>query len=82
MDGYGERVWYSPQLQSHPSAVDEGLEEGLVVGDGLQDVAVVGDVADGPLAQSGAAQSEDVAGRSEAHTHTLIEDTNKIKLNL
>ena len=32
------------------------------MGDGLQDVAVRCDVADGPLAEPGAAQSEDVAG--------------------
>lgn len=50
--------WYS---QSLPVSVNEGLEEGLVVGDGLQDVPVVGDVANGPLAQSCAALSEDVA---------------------
>ena len=48
--------------QSLPVAVDESLEQRLVVGDGLQDVAVRCDVADGPLAQPGAAQSEDVAG--------------------
>ena len=46
--------------QSFPEAVDEGLEEGLVVGDGLQDVAVRRHVPDGPLAEPRAAQPEDV----------------------
>lgn len=55
--------------QSFPEAVDEGLEEGLVVGDGLQDVPICSDVADGPLAQPGAAQPEDVAVE---HTHTQM----------
>lgn len=54
--------------QSFPEAVDEGLEEGLVVGDGLQDVPICSDVADGPLAQSRAAQPEDVAVE-HPHTH-------------
>ena len=41
--------------QSFPEAVDQSLEEGLVVGDGLQDVAVRRHVPDGPLAEPRAA---------------------------
>lgn len=47
-------------LQSFPEAIDERLEERLVVGDRLEDVSIRRHVADGPLAQAGAAQSEDV----------------------
>ena len=56
-------------IQALPVAVDEGLEQWLVVRDGLQDVSIVGHVADGPLAQPRTAQSEDVAGC--AHTNTI-----------
>lgn len=43
--------------------VDQGLEQGLVLRDGLQDAPVLGHVADGPLAQPGAAESENIAGK-------------------
>lgn len=48
-------------LQSFPEAVDECLEEGFIVGNGLQDIPVCSHVADGPLAQTSAAQPEYVA---------------------
>lgn len=56
--GGTERAQYS---QSFPEAVYEGLEQGLVVGNGLQYVPVCRHVADGPLAQPRTAQAEDVA---------------------
>lgn len=48
-------------LQSLSVAINEGLEEGFVVGDRLQDVSVCRHVADRPLAQPSAAQTENVA---------------------
>lgn len=39
-------------IQALSVAINKGLEEWLVVGDGLQDAAVAGDIADRPLAQS------------------------------
>lgn len=50
-------------VQALPVAVDEGLEQRFVVGDGLQYVAVTGHIANGPLAQSCTAESEDVTVR-------------------
>ena len=47
--------------QALPVAIDEGLEQGLVVGDGLQDVAISRHVPDGPLTQPSAAEPENVA---------------------
>lgn len=47
-------------LQSFPEAVDQGLEQGLIVGYRLQYVSIRRHIADGPLAQACAAQSEDV----------------------
>lgn len=47
-------------VQALPVAIDEGLEQWLVVGDGLQYVAIIGHITDGPLAQACATQSEDV----------------------
>lgn len=41
-------------IQALSVAVNKGLEQRLVVGDGLQDAAIIGDIADRPLAQSGA----------------------------
>lgn len=52
-------------VQALSVAIDEGLEQRLVVGDGLQDVAVVGHIADGPLSQARAAQPEDVATETQ-----------------
>lgn len=48
-------------VQALPVAVDERLEQGFVVGDGLQYVSVIGHITYGPLAQTCTAQSEDVA---------------------
>ena len=61
-------------IQALPVAVNKGLEQWLVVRDGLQDVPIVGHVADGPLAQPRTAQSEDVAGYTHTNTisHILI----------
>lgn len=42
-------------LQSFPEAIDESLEEGFVVGNGLEYVSIRCHVADGPLAQPCAA---------------------------
>lgn len=47
-------------LQSFPEAINEGLEEGFIVGNGLEYVSICRHVADGPLAQPCTAQSEDV----------------------
>ncbi len=37
-------------LQSFPEAIYEGLEEGFIVGNGLEYVSICCHVADGPLA--------------------------------
>lgn len=47
--------------QSLSVSVDEGLEQGFVVRDRLQDVPVRRHVADRPLTEPSAAQPEDVA---------------------
>lgn len=47
-------------VQAFSVAVDERLEQRLVVGDGLQYVSIAGHIADGPLSQACAAESEDV----------------------
>lgn len=47
-------------LQSFPEAIYESLEQGLIVGNGLEYVSIGCHVSDGPLAQPSAAQSEDV----------------------
>lgn len=39
-------------IQALSVAINQGLEQWLVVGDGLQDAAITGDIADRPLAQS------------------------------
>lgn len=57
--------------QAFPKSIDQGLEQGLVVWDGLQDVAISRNVADGPLAQPGAAEAEDVAGEMEEVGRTV-----------
>lgn len=56
-------------LQSFSEAIYQGLEEGFIVGNGLEDVSICRHVADGPLAKPCTAQTEDVAGE---------EDTRKI----
>ena len=48
-------------LQSLSGAVQQGLAQRLVLRDCLEDVPVCSHVADGPLAQPGAGQPEDVA---------------------
>lgn len=60
MSRVGSLALRRQHLQSFPAAVDECLEERLVVGDGLQDVSITGDVADGPLAEPRATQSKDI----------------------
>lgn len=40
-------VW--KQIEAFSASIDEGLEQWLVMWDGLQDVTVTGDVANGPL---------------------------------
>lgn len=52
-------------LQSFSEAIYEGLEEGFIVGNGLEYVSIRCHVTDGPLAQPCAAQSEDVTGEGE-----------------
>lgn len=52
-------LWFD--LQSFPKAIDEGLEEGFVMRNGLQDVSISRDVTDSPLAKPCTAQSEDIA---------------------
>lgn len=47
-------------VQAFSVAVDEGLEQRLVVGDGLQYVSIAGHIADGPLSQARAAEPKDV----------------------
>ena len=47
-------------LQPFPEAIDEGLKEGFVVRNGLEYVSICCHIADRPLAQPRAAQSEDV----------------------
>lgn len=48
-------------LQSFPKAIEQSLAQALVVGYGLEYVAVRGDVTYGPLPEPGAAKSENVA---------------------
>lgn len=50
-------------LQSFSEAIYEGLEEGFIVGNGLEDVSISRHVADGPLTQPCTAQTEDVTGK-------------------
>lgn len=52
--------WVTGYVQALPEAIDEGLEQRFVVGDGLQYVAIIGHIADGPLAKPCTAESEDV----------------------
>lgn len=47
-------------LQSFPEAIYEGLEQGFIVGNGLEYVSICCHIADGPLAQPRTTQSEDV----------------------
>ncbi len=58
-------------VQAFPVAINEGLEQRFVVGDSLQYVAIIGHIADGPLAQSCTTQSEDVTvrERKKAEVH-------------
>lgn len=65
--------------QSLSVSINEGLEEGFVVGDGLQDVPVSRHVADGPLAQPGAAQPEDVAERETHGQNVFLESVRDIQ---
>lgn len=59
----GESLCVISYVQALPVAINEGLEQWFVVGDGLQYVGVIGHIADGPLAQPRTTQSEDVTVR-------------------
>lgn len=50
----------SVDLQSFPETINEGLEEGFIMGNGLEYVSICCHVTDCPLAQSGTTQSKDV----------------------
>ena len=54
-------------LQSLAGSINESLTQALVLRDGLQYGALLGDIANGPLAQSGTTQSEYVP----EHTMTM-----------
>lgn len=58
-------------VQAFSVAVNEGLEQRLVVGDGLQYVSIAGHIADGPLSQARATEPKDVtvAGREDNTFH-------------
>ena len=47
-------------LQSFPKTIYEGLEEGFIMGNGLENISICRNVANSPLAQSCTAQSEDI----------------------
>lgn len=47
-------------LQSFPESIYKGLEEGFIVGNGLEYVSICRHVADGPLAQPRTTQAKDV----------------------
>lgn len=51
--------------QSLSVSINEGLEQGLVVGDGLQDVPVCRHVSDRPLTEPSAAEPENVAEKQQ-----------------
>lgn len=54
--------------QSLSVSINEGLEEWLIMGDGLQDVPISCHIADCPLAEPSAAQPEDVTERDNNHS--------------
>lgn len=54
-------------LQSFPKTVDEGLEEGFVMGNGLENVSVCRHITNSPLAQPRTAQPEDVAEETRVY---------------
>ena len=60
-------------LQSFPKTIYEGLEEGFIMGNGLENISICGHVADSPLAQPCAAQPEDI-------TEERREDTMKVQI--
>lgn len=55
------RVRCCVDLQSFPKAIDEGLEEGFIMRNGLQDIPISCDVTNSPLAKPRTAQSENIA---------------------
>lgn len=57
-------------LQSFPEAIYEGLEEGFIVGNGLEYVSICCHVANGPLAQPCTAQSEYVTEERDMRNKT------------
>lgn len=52
-------------LQAFSETINEGLEERLIMGNGLENIPIGCHVTDGPLAQSSATQSEDITGERE-----------------
>lgn len=52
-------------VQALPVAINEGLEQRFVVGDGLQYIAFTGHITNGPLTQPGTTQPEDVTVRQK-----------------
>lgn len=58
-------------LQSFPEAVDQGLEQGLIVGYRLQYVSIRRHIADGPLAQARTAQPEDVTEKERGKKRSV-----------
>lgn len=52
-------------LQSFPEAIYKGLEQGFIVGNGLEYVSICCHIADSPLAQPRTTQSEDVTEKRE-----------------
>lgn len=62
-------------VQALPEAINEGLEQRFVVGDGLQYVAITGHIADGPLAKPCTAESEDVTVRDRKRSGLYTEIT-------
>lgn len=67
-------------VQAFLVAINQSLEQRFVVGDGLQYVAVVGHIANRPLAQSRTTQSENVTFMERKKTwfkHTTFQAMNK-----
>lgn len=58
--------------QSLSVPINEGLEQGFVVGDGLQDVPVGRHVPDRPLTEPSAAEPENVAEEQQRRTLVLV----------
>ena len=68
--------------QAFATAVNECLAQALVLGDGLQNGAVRGDIANGPLTQPRAAQPEYVPAHTHTNTHTHRAGVNDYQIHL